>query len=150
MRGHGWHGGQDGTWGGSRKRAGGARLDGALAVPACAVSNARGPRACVRWQGLFTKLLYGPGEECTSDGLYCFSGLPGEDAFEVFDVNADDKFSSMYGVDTRYGGGKGVAGEAPVGMPCLPASSVLPRSISDGSLYVHSLCSIGAFPSAFV
>ena len=61
-------------------------------------------------QGLFTKLLYEPGETCTSNGLYCFSGLPGADAFEVFDVNADDQWSSLYGVDTRYGGGAGVAG----------------------------------------
>jgi len=62
-------------------------------------------------QGLFTKLLYGPGEECTSNGLYCFTGIPGEDAFSVFDVNADDAWSSLYTVDTRYGGGQGVAGK---------------------------------------
>ena len=61
-------------------------------------------------QGLFTKLLYGEGE-CTSNGLYCFSGLPGSDAFEVFDVNADDQWSSLFPVDTRYAGGKGVDGE---------------------------------------
>ena len=62
-------------------------------------------------QGLFTKLLYGPGEVCTSDALYCFTGAPGKDTIPVFDVNADDKYSSMFDVDTRYGGGGGVGGE---------------------------------------
>jgi len=65
---------------------------------------------CDRLQGFFTNLLMAAGSECTSNGLYCFSGTPGEDAFEVYDPNADDKWSSLYGVDTRYGGGAGVAG----------------------------------------
>jgi hypothetical protein len=64
-------------------------------------------------QGFFAKLLSAPGDagECTSNGLYCFTGLPAKNAFEVFDVNADDKWSALYGADTRYGGGKGVAGK---------------------------------------
>jgi hypothetical protein len=64
-------------------------------------------------QGFFAKLLSAPGDagECTSNGLYCFTGLPAQNAFEVFDANADDKWSALYGADTRYGGGKGVAGK---------------------------------------
>ena len=73
---------------------------------------------CDRPQGLFTKLLMGTGSECTSNGLYCFTGTPGEDAFQVYDPNADDKWSSLYGVDTRYGGGAGVAGALPPPLAC--------------------------------
>ena len=54
-------------------------------------------------------LLMETGKTCTSDGLYCFSGLPGADAVKVFDTNADDKFNSLFTMDTRYGGGGGVA-----------------------------------------
>jgi hypothetical protein len=77
-----------------------------FALP-CVLCPARLP------QGFFAKLFAAPGDEgeCTSNGLYCFTGLPAKDAFEVFDVNADDPWSALYGADTRYGGGKGVAGK---------------------------------------
>ena len=77
-----------------------------ISVPAPTSAVARSLAAT---QGLLSMLLMETGKTCTSDGLYCFSGLPGADAVKVFDTNADDKFNSLFTMDTRYGGGGGVA-----------------------------------------